>query len=193
MTRQVCGAARSLGGFPWAFVETNEEGESIIYCEEPSAADSVEYAYDFIRAYFEHWRRYIRVVSDLSVEFQGESVEIVITTPPHRAEETAERLRAQFGGSISVIMERSRRYSQVDAAHPSVSKALPLQYLAEQGGFGPENVMAVGDNFNDLEMLEYAGYPVVMGNAHSELLQLGCRAAPTNDEDGLAHILAEIR
>ena len=52
--------------------------------------------------------------------------------------------------------------------------------------------MAFGDNLNDLEMLEYAGYPVVMGNAHPGLLDLGYRIAPTNDEDGVAHILAEI-
>ncbi len=192
LTRQVCGEARALGGFPWAFVETNDEGDSIIYCEEPTAADSEGYSFDYLRAYFEHWRRYMRVVSDLSVEFQGASVEIVVTVPPGRADPMADGLRARFGRQISVILEHTRGYSQVDAAHPSVSKALPLKRLAEQNGLTSENIMAVGDNLNDLEMLEYAGYPVAMGNAHPGLLEIGCRIAPTNNEDGLAHILAEI-
>ena len=191
-TRQVCGEARRLGGFPWAFVEVNDAGDSIIYCEEPAAADSEGYAFDYLRAYFEAWRNYMRVVSDLSAEFIGASVEVVITVPPGHADPLAEALRARFGGLISVIQEHSRGYSQVDAAHPSVSKALPLKRLAEKNGLTPENVMAVGDNLNDLEMLEYAGYPVVMGNAHSGLLDLGYRIAPTNDKDGLAHVLAEI-
>lgn len=191
-TRQVCGEARRLGGFPWAFVEVNDAGDSIIYCEEPTDADSEGYEYDYLRAYFEYWRRYMRVVSDLSAEFVGASVEVVVTVPPNHADRLADALRARFGAQISVIQEHSRGYSQVDAAHPSVSKALPLKRLAEKNSLRPENIMAVGDNLNDLEMLEYAGYPVAMGNAHLGLFELGCRIAPTNDEDGLAHILAEI-
>jgi hydroxymethylpyrimidine pyrophosphatase-like HAD family hydrolase len=48
--------------------------------------------------------------------------------------------------------------------------------------------MAIGDNFNDLEMLQYAGTCVLMGNAEASLRQLltGCHVTATNDEDGVA-------
>jgi hypothetical protein len=46
--------------------------------------------------------------------------------------------------------------------------------------------MAVGDNFNDLEMLEYAGIPVVMGNAAEELKRPGWHVTRHQDDAGLA-------
>jgi hydroxymethylpyrimidine pyrophosphatase-like HAD family hydrolase len=56
--------------------------------------------------------------------------------------------------------------------------------------------MAIGDNFNDLEMLKFAGHPVLMGNATAELVtigqELGWRVAPTNDEDGVAQVIEDV-
>ena len=190
LTREVCAFALERGGFPWVYVETDDSGESQIYCQDPAAVSSG--AADYCRAYFEAAQEYIRVLGDLSAEFQGGSVEVMVTVEAERAEKLSKAFRRRFGDAVSVILEVSGRFGHVEAAHPSVSKALPLKTLAEKGGFGPENIMAVGDNFNDLEMLEYAGHPVVMGNAHRELRRLGYRVAPTNDEDGLAQILSEV-
>jgi hydroxymethylpyrimidine pyrophosphatase-like HAD family hydrolase len=50
----------------------------------------------------------------------------------------------------------------------------------------PEQVMAIGDNFNDLDMLEYAGLPVLMGNAVPALLERGWSTTATQDECGVA-------
>ena len=47
--------------------------------------------------------------------------------------------------------------------------------------------MAVGDNLNDVEMLDFAGTAVVMGNATESLKARGYRLTATNDEGGLAH------
>jgi hypothetical protein len=46
--------------------------------------------------------------------------------------------------------------------------------------------MAIGDNLNDMEMLEYAGLPIVMGNSVPELKSLGWRETLTNDQGGVA-------
>jgi hydroxymethylpyrimidine pyrophosphatase-like HAD family hydrolase len=46
--------------------------------------------------------------------------------------------------------------------------------------------MAIGDNYNDIEMLAFAGRPFIMGNATPELRNRGWAEAPTNDEDGVA-------
>ncbi|HUR97431.1 MAG TPA: HAD hydrolase family protein, partial [Pyrinomonadaceae bacterium] len=59
--------------------------------------------------------------------------------------------------------------------------------LALMNGLQPENVMAMGDNFNDVEMLEFAGTGVVMGNADPSLLERGeFYTTVTNDENGVA-------
>jgi hydroxymethylpyrimidine pyrophosphatase-like HAD family hydrolase len=52
-----------------------------------------------------------------------------------------------------------------------------------------DEVMAVGDNLNDVQMLEYAGYPVVMGNALAELKDRGWPVTASNDEDGVARAI----
>lgn len=56
--------------------------------------------------------------------------------------------------------------------------------------------MAIGDNFNDLEMLNLAGRPIVMGNSAPDLLALarnrGWEIAPTNDQDGVAQVIESV-
>ncbi len=78
-------------------------------------------------------------------------------------------------------------FTLLDILPPGSSKGFGLHNLAVSLGLAPENVMAMGDNFNDLEMLEYAGTPVVMGNAAPELLENeNYRQTLSNDEDGVA-------
>ncbi|RRA48825.1 HAD-IIB family hydrolase [Acidipila sp. EB88] len=75
------------------------------------------------------------------------------------------------------------------------NKGVALARLAEQRGIARENVMAVGDNWNDLEMLRWAGQPVLMGNAaellHAEAERGGWQVCATNDEDGAAQALEQ--
>jgi hypothetical protein len=75
----------------------------------------------------------------------------------------------------------------LEATHPSVNKGAAVRYLAEDLlGLKAANVMAIGDNFNDLEMLEYAGVGVAMGDAPAAVKQVAQWVAPSVDEDGAA-------
>ncbi len=78
-------------------------------------------------------------------------------------------------------------FTLLDILPPDASKGIGVEKLAAIHGFSPENVMVCGDNFNDLEMLEYAGTPVVMGNAAPELLENeNYHQTLSNDESGVA-------
>jgi 5-amino-6-(5-phospho-D-ribitylamino)uracil phosphatase len=78
-------------------------------------------------------------------------------------------------------------FTLLDILPPHASKAHGVNELAMIHGFSHENVMSIGDNFNDLEMLEYAGTSVVMGNASPELLERGeFYTTLSNDESGVA-------
>jgi Cof subfamily protein (haloacid dehalogenase superfamily) len=78
-------------------------------------------------------------------------------------------------------------FTLLDVLPPEASKGFGLCNLAQSLGLRSENVMAMGDNFNDLEMLEYAGTPVIMGNAAPELLENEEYSQTlSNDEDGVA-------
>lgn len=80
-----------------------------------------------------------------------------------------------------------------EATNPLVNKATAVKYLAEDLlGLQPKNVMTVGDNFNDLEMLEYAGIGVAMGNAPESVKAVADWIAPDVEADGAAVAISEL-
>jgi len=83
-----------------------------------------------------------------------------------------------------------RQYQSIaflEAFHPAVNKRLAVSYLAEEVmGLRPENVMAIGDDFTDLEMLRYAGIGVAMGNAPAGVKASADWVTTSVEEDGVA-------
>ncbi|MBD0345454.1 MAG: HAD family phosphatase [Coleofasciculus sp. Co-bin14] len=74
-----------------------------------------------------------------------------------------------------------------EATNPAANKGTAVRYLAEELlGLSAHNVMAIGDNFNDVEMLEYAGLGVAMGNAPADVQAIAQWVAPSVEEDGAA-------
>jgi len=84
----------------------------------------------------------------------------------------------------------------LDVLEPTVGKAEAVRFLQDRWGVGAAETLAIGDNWNDHEMLAGAGLGFVMGNADPELCALGLPVLPTNDEDGVAvaierHVLGQ--
>lgn len=74
-----------------------------------------------------------------------------------------------------------------EATNASVNKGTAVRYIAEELlGLQLANVMAIGDNFNDVEMLEYVGFGVAMGNAPTAVQAIAQWVAPSVEEDGAA-------
>lgn len=76
--------------------------------------------------------------------------------------------------------------------HKTVSKLNAIKRLAQSFGFGPGDVIAFGDDYNDLEMIRECGIGVAMGNAPPQVKEAADRVTGTNDEDGVAMILEQI-
>jgi Cof subfamily protein (haloacid dehalogenase superfamily) len=85
-----------------------------------------------------------------------------------------------------------RDLSMIDVLNAGCSKGHALARWAAHRGFLREQVMAIGDNHNDVEMLEFAGHPVIMGNACDELRARGWSITLGNDQCGVAAALAEL-
>jgi Cof subfamily protein (haloacid dehalogenase superfamily) len=87
----------------------------------------------------------------------------------------------------------ARDLSIVDLLPRGISKVWALKRLAARLGIDRKEVMAIGDNWNDLGMLEWAGQGFVMANAAAELRATaklnGWKIAPSNDDDGVAVVL----
>jgi Cof subfamily protein (haloacid dehalogenase superfamily) len=93
--------------------------------------------------------------------------------------------------AVSLTEYVHRDFSLIDVTAPNATKGHALAWRAEQLGLGRDEVMAVGDNFNDLEMLEYAGTPVVMANAVEGLKRPGWLVTRHQDDAGLARAIRQ--
>jgi len=111
-----------------------------------------------------------------------------------------EQMRALFQSlqtgrsECSIVMTEyvHRDFSLVDVTSPEATKGRALAWRAAQMGLARNEVMAIGDNFNDLEMLEYAGRPVVMGNAVDALRSRGWDVTGHQDEAGVAQAIEKV-
>jgi hydroxymethylpyrimidine pyrophosphatase-like HAD family hydrolase len=86
-----------------------------------------------------------------------------------------------------------RDLSIVDILPIGSSKASALEHLANLRGISTDDILAIGDNWNDVPMLRLAGRSVLMSNAPADLKALaqttGWTLAPTNDNDGVAAVI----
>jgi hypothetical protein len=101
-----------------------------------------------------------------------------------------EVLRAEARAfAVSLTEYADRDFSLLDITAPEATKGRALAWRAAQLGLSPDEVMAVGDNFNDVEMLEFAGTPVVMANAVDGMKTRGWHVTGHQDEAGLAQAI----
>ena len=102
--------------------------------------------------------------------------------------------RAGLQDKITVLRTEYpvRDLSMIDVLNRGCSKGHALERWATHRGFHRDQVMAVGDNHNDVEMLEFAGHPVIMGNACEELRARGWRITLGNEACGVAAALEEV-
>jgi hypothetical protein len=85
-----------------------------------------------------------------------------------------------------------RDLSIVDILNRDCSKGHSLERWARHRGIPREQVMAIGDNYNDVEMLAFAGVPFIMGNACAELKSNGWQLTLSNDECGVAAAVEQV-
>ena len=88
--------------------------------------------------------------------------------------------------SVAITEYEHRDFSLVDVNAAGCSKGTTLARWAASRSLTSGEIMAVGDNLNDVEMLDFAGVAVVMGNATDALKSRGYYLAASNDEGGLA-------
>ena len=144
----------------------------------------------FIGPYLRRHRAQVAEVSPLPNCVNGEDpVEVMYIgecAAIRAAMNTLENLEFREAYTLALTEYPQRGLSMLDVLQRGVTKGAALEEWAKRKGIARENVMAIGDNWNDLEMLEYAGLPVVMGNSIPELKSLGWAATLSNDECGLA-------
>jgi Cof subfamily protein (haloacid dehalogenase superfamily) len=141
------------------------------------------------RHYYEQNRAFIARASPLAGILTEDPIEVMFTghvEPMRAVAATLCGLPGSARYSTGITEYEQRDFSLVNVNAAVCSKGRTLADLTAALGLTREQVMAVGDNLNDLEMLRFAGTPVVMGNAAEPLRRLGFHVTDTNDDVGLA-------
>jgi hydroxymethylpyrimidine pyrophosphatase-like HAD family hydrolase len=142
--------------------------------------------------YLAHAPEALELVPDLERAVSTDPVQLMIGGPPAVVRPAEPLLAHSPAGPkihLSWTQYFSRNMSLLDVNAHGCSKASAVARLAREAGILPSEVMAVGDNFNDLELLRYAGRPVVMSQAPPGLRAEGWALTSSNDADGVAEAI----
>ncbi len=148
-----------------------------------------------IRRWMEKNAAYIEYVVPLEKALLVDPVQVMFCGAVDRMREAQRQLAAAgLEQEISVLKTeyRARDLTIIDVLNYGCSKGHALQRWARHRGLDREQVMAIGDNYNDVEMLEFAGVPVIMANAAPELKQNGWQVTLSNEQSGVAAAVAEL-
>jgi HAD superfamily hydrolase (TIGR01484 family) len=136
-------------------------------------------------------------VSDLAESLREDPIQVMFGGPQTEMDALWPGLSAAVGqeARIERTVYPQTGVGLLDVLHPSVGKGEAVAFLQQRWGLLAAETLAIGDNWNDHEMLRRAGLGLVMGNADPELQRTGLPLLPTNDEDGVAvaierHILS---
>ncbi|CAG5088405.1 MAG: Cof-type HAD-IIB family hydrolase [Thermobacillus sp.] len=77
----------------------------------------------------------------------------------------------------------------IDVQHADVSKGKALERLASLRGIDRSRIMAIGNYYNDIDMLRFAGLGIAMGNSPDEVKRAADAVTLSNEEDGVAHAI----
>lgn len=148
-----------------------------------------------IARWIEKNAEHIRYVSPIEEALTEDPIQAMYCGGVEQMKVVQQRLaEAGFVGEITVLRTQYdyRDLCILDILNRDCTKGHALRRWAEYRAIPREQIMAIGDNYNDLEMLEFAGLPVIMGNASEELKQNGWRVTASNAESGVAAILEEV-
>lgn len=152
--------------------------------------ERIDYSDPMRGGYYTRNREYLAQACPLeSCLAEEDPIQVMFTGPVSAMRDAEETLRAvpfRSSFSLAVTVYEDKDFSMIDVIHPAVSKGATLAEWAGARGIAREEILAIGDNHNDLEMLSFAGIPVVMGNSVPALKEQGWHVTRTNDEDGVA-------
>jgi len=128
----------------------------------------------------------LHVVGPLLDWLQRPPTKLVVVGDPKALDVLGAELRARFDGRLFIA--KSLPFF-LELAHPDVSKGTGLQFVADRLGFTREQTIAFGDGENDLELVDWAGYSIAVGNAHPVVKARAELIAPSAEEEGVAQVL----
>src|SRR5262244_502121 len=148
-----------------------------------------------IQRWLEKNLQYIDFIIPIENSLITDPIQAMFCGPILRMQRALDQIAAsEVSDKITVLRTEypERDLSIVDVLNQRCSKGHALERWAAHRGIPREQVMAIGDNFNDVEMLAFAGVPFIMGNACQELRTNGWAITRSNDECGVAAAIEQV-
>ncbi len=167
----------------------DREGMGAIVCE------SHELLYGVIQRWMEKNSPYIEYVSPIEKALTEDPIQAMFCGPVEMMQRAHQHLlTCDFANQITVLRTQydRRDLTIMDILNAGCSMGHALERWAAYRGIPRAAVMAIGDNYNDIEMLTFAGHPVIMGNASDDLKQNGWTVTLHNDESGVAAAIEQV-
>ncbi len=185
--RKLCAAMREFRGNTVLTFDSESKGAIVLeHLDELSAS---------IRKWLEKNAEFIDYVIPIEDSLTRDPVQAMFCGTIGRMREALAVLQASgLEKEITVLRTEypARDLLMVDVLNRECSKGHAVRRWAEYRGIPRTQVMAIGDNYNDIEMLEFAGVPFIMGNAAEHMRRAGWRITRSNGEDGVATALEEV-
>ncbi len=147
----------------------------------------------YVGPYLARHREQVAEVQPLTECLDGEDpVEILYLSDCASIQRVAQQLaQSPLASEFTLAMTeyQARNLSMLDVLQRGVSKGAALAEWASRRAIARAEIMAIGDNWNDREMLQYAGLPVVMGSSVAALKQAGWETTSSNDDCGVARAI----
>lgn len=127
-----------------------------------------------------HYQEINEVATDIALS------KIMFIDHPENLKETIQQIPEELHEQYTIVQSAPHF---LEFVHPTTSKGFAVQKLAEKLGIKQEEIMSIGDNGNDISMIEYAGCGVAMGNAVPDVKAVADFETLTNNENGVAHAI----
>jgi hypothetical protein len=179
--RRLCGAMQEFRGNTVLTFDKETRGAIVL--------ERLDELGSSIRRWLEKNREFIEFVVPLEDALVSDPVQAMFCGTMARMSEALKALKgAGMDNEVTVLRTEypERDLSMIDVLNAGCSKGHALKRWATHRGYRRDEIMAVGDNHNDVEMLEFAGHPVIMGNACEELRGRGWTVTRGNDACGIA-------
>jgi Cof subfamily protein (haloacid dehalogenase superfamily) len=170
-----------------------EMSADMICCDDPHGlgvmiTEGISNENRALHRYLEKYKDSVLEVADLIDYIDHAPIQIMFSGACDGMDRLAERLKSAMNGRMQLFQTRYRSVDLtiLDAISVDASKGAGLKRVADYYEIKPEEILAIGDNHNDLTMLRLAGKAVIMANAEHELKEMGFDITASNEEDGVA-------
>lgn len=113
------------------------------------------------------------------------SAKLLFIDDPKKLDRLAATFQKHLGNGVHMTKSKPHYF---EVTHREATKGHAIKHLAAQFNIDRSQIIAIGDSWNDLDMIEYAGLGVAMGNAVDDLKQIADYITLSNNEDGVKHV-----